>query len=138
MNKKSWIWRIIIGIVVLVVLVGVGFAVYRLGFARGLMASNGWEGFPQGASEQTGFMKQRFDAGGFPARGGIGSMMFFSPFALLFRLAIVVGGIWLLVKLFITSMRGNGWQLTFSRTPVRETVDQGQQSIDGETKKPAA
>jgi hypothetical protein len=132
LNKKYWIWRILIGIVVLAVLAGVGFAVYRLGFAHGLMASNGWEGFSSTFEGHSGFLKQRFDAGGLPARGGMRPMRFFSPFTLLFRLAIVVGGVWLLVKLFRNPIRGNGWQLTFSKAPVVETVEPVQQSAEEE------
>jgi hypothetical protein len=129
MNK--WITRIIVAILVIGALAGFGITAYRLGHQQGAQGTgedislffNRPDGFERDRTPQIipGRNDRGFNRG--PGHGfGTNRFMmmdrgrglgFFSPFQLLFRIALLGLVIWFGYRLF----KGNGWQLSLTRQP---------------------
>ena len=152
MNKK-WITRILIAIAVVVVLTGVGFVTYRVGYTRGVRTAavgevidlrfvdrftlkkdtdddfsgrilNPFQGRP-------GIPSHNYSGGYFPQSTPFDGRTFTSPFAALFRLAFFGLVLWLGYKLVTKLFDGQGWQLTFTKQPAGDvTIEKEIEVID--------
>ena len=135
MSNKSWIWKVVIGIVIVGVLVAAGFWVYQLGYRNGVAAANAGEGFPQRVFEFFWDDGYHMPLGG---RHGMSSdedgnfvmpyyqrlysqdrfplvRTYFSPFWFVLKLVVFGVFLWLIYKAITLFTRGKGWQLSFTR-----------------------
>ena len=145
MSNKSWIWKVVIGIVIAGVLVAAGFWIYQCGYRNGVAAANAAEGFPQRAF---GFFKEEDDGyripfgghhGMFPEEDDDFAMPFyqrsddlfgrriyfqdhfpftwnyFTPFWFVLKLVVFGVFLWLIYKAIILLVGGKGWQLSFTK-----------------------
>lgn len=141
MSNTSWIWKVIIAIVVVGVLAAAGFWIYQLGYRNGIAAANTGEGFPR-----RGFEFLWHEDGGYhmPFGGHHGmfsdedfgmpfhqrsdnplnqrfyfqnrfpvTRTYFSPFWFVLKLVAFGVFLWLLYKVITLLTRGKGWQLSF-------------------------
>jgi hypothetical protein len=143
MFNKPWVGRTLISILVLVVLAAAGYAIYQIGYTRGVLATG--EGIPAYAfgcfnfmddegqtmpfQDRRGIMFHNFYPGRFPGSRTSGIRGFVSPFSLIFRLIVFGGVLWALYAITRGIFRGRGWQLTFSKTP-DEAISVGDEKIE--------
>jgi len=138
MTQKNWIVRSLVAVVILFVLVFGGLALYRLGYARGVMATANADGIPEGFLGRPGMFFDRDDAREMPFYGRpdlptqsymraefptdhiFGTRSFISPFSILLRIALLTLFIWLVVKLVKSIKGAQSWQLTFQREPMSD------------------
>lgn len=104
------IGRILIGIVIVAVLAGLGFAVYSAGFAQGVAQAGG---FAEGTFRWMPGMRGMMD--GFRPYGWFGGFGLFGLLGFLFQLFLLFGLIWLAGRLFFGWRRGpwggpGGWK----------------------------
>ena len=135
MFKKTWA-KVLLGIAIVVILAGAGFAVYRFGYTQGALSVR--DGIEARLVERFGENFEDLENLPLKVRPGIRSMLLgrgfgsgnqsfgklggFSPFSAIFRLAVFIVVGWLAYKLIAALFHNNGWQLTFSRTAEDEEV----------------
>lgn len=143
MSNKSWIWKVILAIVIVGVLVAAGFWVYQLGYHNGVAAANAGEGYPR---RLFGFFWNKDDGSPMPFGGHHGmssdkdgslvmpfhqqfeypynqrfysqsrfpvARTFLSPFWFVLKLVVFGVFLWLIYKAITLFTRGKGWQLSF-------------------------
>lgn len=138
---KKWIVRIVLAIVVLGLLAAAGFAIYRVGYTQGVLATStgegvqpGWlhgrlPGGPMEFHERFITPRRSFDEGYFPMSGSSRGGLFFSPLAPILGLAFFGVVVWLIYKFVIAFTRGQGWQLTFRPHPEEKTTSDTVQPV---------
>jgi hypothetical protein len=142
MSKKSWIWKVVIGIVIVGVLVAAGFWIYQLGYRSGVAAANAGEGYPRRSftffwnedesdrkllgghhgmlsDEDDGFITPFNQRLYFQDRF-LSSRTYFSPLWFLLKLAVFGVFIWLIYKAITLLIGGKGWQFSFTRIDEEE------------------
>ena len=140
MSRKTIIWRVVLGIVIVAALAAAGYGIYQWGYRDGAVATCMEEGaFPRqfhrgffwGEDEHWGMHKpyrgyrefmphegddltMPFHRGGFYGRDGYPlSRTYFSPFSWVFRIIVFGLLIWLVYTVITVFARGKGWQLSF-------------------------
>ena len=140
MTKKTWIWRVVLGIVIVAALAAAGYGIYQWGYHNGAAVNCMGEGaFPRalgrfgffrGEDEdwemhkpfwgQRGFMPGEDDDFSmpfhrefyYPNRFPV-TRTYFSPFSWIFRLVVFGVLVWLIYTVVTVFARGKGWQLSF-------------------------
>jgi len=149
MTSRKWIGTVLITLVVVAVLVAGGFALYRFGYSRGVMATSTGEGLMFHDFERMPFLEGRmgniprenlrdfqenfqgrfvfsehsFDPRSIPFGYSIPSRSFVSPFTFVLRVLFFGVIVWLLYKFIKLFTAGNSWQLSFNSTQDAEHVE---------------
>lgn len=132
MSKNRWWVTALVGILILVVLAGVGYAMYRLGYAQGAQVAAGNQELPRNLQGQQNFRHPNLDLRGFergitPFTRGVGGMMGFAWMGIILRIAIpllIVVGPVLLILFLIGKL---GWKRQSQKAPVEIKPEAGDQ-----------
>lgn len=126
MKNTKWIWWTLGILLVLAIVIGAGFAVYRMGFAHGAIAGqdgNAAQVLPRyhmrGFDSDFHFGMRGLRTPMFGGRGG-GFLPIFGMVGGLFRLAVLALIVWAVFML----VRNSGWRLVKTTAP----------AVDGEKK----
>jgi hypothetical protein len=160
MKSRQWISTVLITLVVVAILAGAGYALYRYGYMRGQQAAFRAEGFPLHALEAMPFngprggenferFREQIPPGQFGHFDGYGGRMVpgmmsygsayrnlpdFSILGLVFRLIFMGFVIWVVYKIVTLFTGGRSWTLSFSSANV-EQREEDQESQKASRKK---
>ena len=149
MTSRKWIGTVLITLVVVAVLATGGFALYRFGYSRGVMATSMGEGLmfhnfgrmpflegrmgdiprdsmgelPQRFQGCFDFPDHRFDSRSIPLGHSTPSRSFASPFSIGLRVLFFGLFVWVLYKVSKLFTGGKSWQLSFNSTQEAEHVE---------------
>ncbi len=145
MSRKQVVGRVLLVLLVLVILAGAGYAIYRLGYANGVAAATDghvvfgrffgnfnlpedmlkdhpWMQFTRPESGRSDFddhmqfMPRMFNR--YPmARSVFSGYSLYSPFSILFRLLCLGFLVWAGYKVISAIFGGKGWKLSFQKMP---------------------
>jgi hypothetical protein len=144
MTRRQLVGRILLVLLVVVILAGAGYALYRIGYVNGVAdANDGHVSFPWFSDDfdfPEGVLKNRprvqfyqrgsgmFDNDGqmqnmpyafnqYPLRTSVFSRYsFYTPFSILFRLICLGFFVWAGYKVITAIFGGKGWKLSFQKT----------------------
>ena len=148
MSRKQVVGRVLLVLLVVVILAGAGYALYRIGYVNGIAAANdghvvfgrffGNFNLPEDMLKDHPFMQfDRPESGRFNfddqtqsmprafnrsplTRNVFSRYSLYSPFSILFRLICLGFVIWVGYKVISAIFGGKGWKLSFKKLPEEE------------------